>query len=258
MAMSPFEVERREFSTAPFGYKKRDIDTFVDEIHRSLSELWQERSDIREENERLKERLERFEQLEDQLKNTLLLAQDSAEKAHEQARRESDLVMREAGQKARDIVHHAHEDKQRAEMVLRDLISAEQEARQRLRALSGAIVSHLDDTEQLVADGAARLRATVQAQPEATLKPTLRSSEVSSLSVSIDDAEKAVLDAEIVAAKIITSDVDNSSRSTMMRNMAVSKAADDFFGDPPSFDMNDVAERRETISDNTDTATTIS
>src|SRR5690349_6648322 len=126
MTLSPFEVERREFASAPMGYKKRDVDAFVDEVHRSLAQLWQDRSDMREENERIKERLERFEQLEDQLKNTLLLAQDSAEKAHEQARRESDLVMREAGQKARDIVHHAHEDKQRVEMVLRDLVSAEQ------------------------------------------------------------------------------------------------------------------------------------
>lgn len=249
MTLSPFEVERREFGRTAFGYKTRDVDAFVDEVHRSLSQLWQERSDVREENERIKERLERFEQLEEQLKNTLLLAQDSAEKAHEQARRESDLVMREAGQKARDIVHHAHEDKQRVEMVLRDLVSAEQEARQRLRALSAAILSHLDDTEQLVADGAAKLRATVQAQPEATLRPTT----TEELTVAATDVERAVRDAELVASEIerglenvVTSAPVEAEeqRTSGLRGIASSETADAFFDAPPTFDPTDVAERR--------------
>ncbi len=194
MTLSPFEVERREFGSAPMGYRKRDVDQFLDEVHRSLRELWETRSDAREENERLKERLARFEQLEDQLKNTLLLAQDSAEKAHEQARRESELLLREAGQKSRDIVHAAHEEKQKLEMVLRDLHGAEQEARQRLRSLSGAILSHLDDTEQLVAESAGNFRAIVTAHPEAN---ELRSS---TLETMAEHAERAAVLAEAEAA----------------------------------------------------------
>lgn len=256
MTMSPFEAERREFGRTAFGYRTRDVDTFVDEVHRSLSQLWQERGDAREENERLKERLERFEQIEDQLKNTLLLAQDSAEKAHEQARRESELVMREAGQKARDIVHHAHEDKQRVEMVLRDLTSAEQEARQRLRAMSAAILSHLDDTEQLVADGAAKLRSRVQATAEATAaatQPATSSTPASAekLDVAPKAAEQAVRDAELVqsgTAKTVD-EFDEpllvpSPRAARLREMATSEAADAFFDAPPTFDPTDVAERR--------------
>lgn len=193
MTLSPFEVERREFGTSPMGYRKRDVDNFIDEIHRTLRELWEERGTVREENERLKERLTRFEQLEEQLKNTLLLAQDSAEKAHEQARRESELMLREAGQKSRDIVHVAHEEKQKLEMVLRDLHGAEQEARQRLRAMSGAILSHLDDTEQLVAESTGTFRAIVQAHPEAN---ELRSS---TLETMAEHVERAALQAEIAA-----------------------------------------------------------
>ena len=255
MTLSPFEVERREFASAPMGYKKRDVDAFVDEVHRSLAQLWQDRSDMREENERLKERLARFEQIEDQLKNTLLLAQDSAEKAHEQARRESDLVMREAGQKARDIVHHAHEDKQRVEMVLRDLVSAEQEARQRLRAMSAAIVSHLDDTEQLVNEGpvhATQLRAKMQAQPEATLRPTT----TESLVIAPEDVDKAVADAEFVATATreverLTEDVsmpahtpEEADRRGRLRDVASSETADAFFDAPPSFGTTEVAASR--------------
>ncbi|MBC7459850.1 MAG: DivIVA domain-containing protein [Thermoleophilia bacterium] len=237
MTLSPFEVERREFSKAPFGYKAHDVDQFVDEVHRSLQQLWEERADVREENERIKERLARFEQMESQLTSTLLLAQDSAEKSHEQARRESDLVMREAGQKARDIIHAAHEDKQRLEMVLRDLHSAEQEARQRLRALSGAIISHLDDTEQLVADGAATFRAVVQAHPEATeLRASntqeLRAADIAAAAERLERTEEAVDPTRATGAP-----------AELRRTTAKGEVADAFFDAPPTFDATQKSSR---------------
>lgn len=264
MTLSPFEVERREFGSAPMGYRKRDVDHFVDEVQRSLRDLWEERSDTREENERLKERLARFEQLEEQLKNTLLLAQDSAEKAHEQARRESELILREAGQKSRDIVHAAHEEKQKLEMVLRDLHGAEQEARQRLRAMSGAILSHLDDTEQLVAESSGAFRAIVNAHPEAT---ELRSSSLETMAehaeraaiiaeaeaaeVEATQAERVALDAELVAsavdrlegADVAPARMRRTDVDTLGTTAARSETADAFFDAPPSFDPTSVAPR---------------
>lgn len=273
MTLSPFEVERREFGSAPMGYRKRDVDQFADEVQRSLRDLWEERSDTREENERLKERLARFEQLEDQLKNTLLLAQDSAEKAQEQARRESELMLREAGQKSRDIVHRAHEDKQKLEMVLRDLHGAEQEARQRLRAMSGAILSHLDDTEQLVAESTGNFRAVVQAHPEAN---ELRSSNLETMAehaaraamqaeaevaaaeaeakvatptapvpqderVTLTDQELETADERMAKAERVSP--ESSSIDSLGTDTATSRTADAFFDAPPSFDPTEVAHR---------------
>ncbi|MCW2928021.1 MAG: DivIVA family protein [Thermoleophilia bacterium] len=267
MTLSPFEAERREFGSAPLGYRKRDVDNFVDEVQRSLRELWQERGDTREENERLKERLAQFEQMEDQLKATLMLAQDSAEKAHEQARRESELMMREAGHKSRDIVHGAHEEKQRLEMVLRDLHSAEQEARQRLRAMSGAILSHLDDTETLVTESAGNFRAIVQAYPEATeLQASSESRQMPAVVASTEpetitveeagdepQADRIVLDAELasIATERIDATIEHtrpaepSERVSLGTPVATGETADAFFDAPPTFDASVKAERRE-------------
>lgn len=272
MTLSPFEVERREFGSAPMGYRKRDVDHFVEEVHRSLRQLWEERTDTREELEVLKERLKRFEQIEDQLKNTLLLAQDSAEKAQEQARRESELILREAGQKSRDIVHAAHEEKQKLDLVLRDLHGAEQEARQRLRAMSGAILSHLDDTETLVNESSGTFRAIVQAHPEAT---ELRSTSIDAVAgiaeraalaaeaaaeTALDavvKAERVALDAELAAAasdRLEAADQRECDgaparmRATRLVNtlgtgIAEGETADAFFEVPPTFDPNVVAPR---------------
>jgi cell division initiation protein len=152
MTISPFEVERQEFATAPMGYRKREVDRFLDEVRGTLVSMWQERAELREENERLGERIARFTALEEQLKNTLLLAQDSAEKATEQARREAELSLREAGQKAREIVHNAHEERTRLERALRELQLAAAEARQRFRQLASSVLTHLDESEDDVND----------------------------------------------------------------------------------------------------------
>lgn len=191
MTLSPFEVERREFAKSTRGYKPREVDDFLTDVQHSLTELWQERTDLREENQRLKDRLSSYEQLESQLTSTLMLAQDSAEKAHEQARRESELVMREAGQKARDLIHAAHEEKQRLGMVLRDLHSAEQEARQRMRVLSQTVLSHLDDTDALVNDGATTLRAIVQAHPEVESLRSGTTGEIARLEANVSRSRRA-------------------------------------------------------------------
>jgi cell division initiation protein len=263
MTLSPFEVERREFGSAPMGYRKRDVDAFVDEIHRSLRELWQERVDLREENERIKERLTRFEQIEEQLKNTLLLAQDSAEKAQEQARRESELLLREAGQKSRDIVHAAHEEKHKLEIVLRDLHGAEQEARQRLRAMSGAILSHLDDTEQLVAESTGNFRAVVQAHPEAS---ELRSS-TPDVAAPVEQATHVALDPATAAAAVERIELVESDRSeagvdspaadepleTLGTEAAAGATADAFFDAPPTFDLDVMAKPSRTRNGSTTT-----
>ena len=276
MTLSPFEVERREFGTAAMGYRKRDVDSFVDEVQRSLRQLWEERTDRSEELEVLKERLTRFEQLEDQLKNTLLLAQDSAEKAQEQARRESELILREAGQKSRDIVHAAHEEKQKLDLVLRDLHGAEQEARQRLRAMSGAILSHLDDTQALVNESSGTFRAIVSAHPEAT---ELRSTSVDAVAgiaeraaqaaeaaaesalEAVVQAERVALDAEMAAtaSERLQSPEAPMGAPARMRatrridtlgtGIAEGETADAFFEAPPTFDPADVAPRASSSVD---------
>lgn len=168
MTLSPFEVERQEFGRTPFGYRRREVDDFLDTVRTTLVSLWQERADMREQLERLQERVERFTAMEDQLKNTLILAQDSAEKATEQARRESELVLREAGQQAREIVHAAHAERQRLETALRDLSSAEQDTRQRVRAMATAILAHLDDTESGTDDNAVVFQAQIAEDTEAS------------------------------------------------------------------------------------------
>lgn len=138
--------------------------------------------------------------------------------------------------------------------------------------MSSAIISHLDDTEQLVSEvsiNEPQLRATMQAQPEATLRPTT----TESLTITPEAADRAIADAEMVASTPSTdttvTDVETSStepaaepfalsgsryrcrhrrrrRANDARECATSPRARLRTTDaPPSFDASDAA-RRET------------
>lgn len=177
MTLSPFEIERREFGTAAFGYKKHEVDQFITDIHGSYGQLWEERGALREELERLHERVERYTAQEEQLVSTLRLAQDSADRATEQARKEAELVLREATQQARDIVHKAHEERQQLDTIVRELRAAEREARHRLRTFASAVLTGLDDDESTTEAQARSLRAVVSGTTPASAQQGQRRSE---------------------------------------------------------------------------------
>lgn len=158
MSLSPFDVEHKEFPRRPWGYRRDDVDAFLADVQDTLMGMWQERGDLREEVERLNERVARFAAQETQLKDTLTLANEQLEKVGVQAQREAELAIREANTKAREIVHGAYEERNRLELVMQNLLSAEQEARSRFRALGQAVISHLGDTERSTMDSENRVR----------------------------------------------------------------------------------------------------
>lgn len=204
MTLSPFEVERQEFGKSALGYRRKEVDDFLRDVRSGLVTLWQERADLREENERLSERIARFTALEEQLKNTLLLAQDSAEKACEQAKRESELVMRESGQKAREIVHAAHEERQRLEVALRELQGAEAETRQRFRALAHAVLNHLDEPESVQPDQQAT--TTYRAVVERGSSPTTLGSRSGRGPMIISSSDQKRMSGDDVAPSVESKD----------------------------------------------------
>lgn len=229
MTMSPFEVERREFGTATFGYRKREVDEFVTEVHGTLGKLWEERSELREELERVSERVERYAAQESQLVSTLRLAQESAEKATEHARKEAELVLREAQQQSRDLVHLAHEERQQLDTVVRELRAAEREARQRLRSLATAVLTGIDDDDPATEAQARSLRATVSgvATPTSSAagsmsrrsQPARRDSEAPLFGrpPRFERTQRAVRDTQVDAP----SEVGSSSPGTAAQELAV-------------------------------------
>ncbi|MBX6378450.1 MAG: DivIVA domain-containing protein, partial [Clostridia bacterium] len=107
MALTPLDIEKREFRRALRGYDAAEVDAFLDEVVREFEAQLRENRQLRDQIEELKEKLSQYQQLDDTLRSTLLVAQETAEEVKASARKEAELIVREAQEEARRRVELA-------------------------------------------------------------------------------------------------------------------------------------------------------
>lgn len=119
--LTPLDIHNREFKKSLRGYDVDDVDEFLDEIIKDFESLYKENLELHEKLERQKENLGKYKEMEDTLQNTMVLAQKMAEESKKNAEKEAELLIREAGHKAEEIVRNAHvetaEMKRRLDML---------------------------------------------------------------------------------------------------------------------------------------------
>lgn len=103
MMLTPLDIHEREFKRAFRGYSEVEVDEFLDQVVREFEQLLKENSDLRSELEKAQEEVARYRRIEDTLQNTLLMAQRTAEDLQVAARKEADLIIKEAQSKQREI-----------------------------------------------------------------------------------------------------------------------------------------------------------
>ena len=112
MSMTPVEVRRLDLRRGLFGYRRSHVHRAIDEIADSFEAVWRERSELGERVHELEGEVARHVELETLLRSTLVSAERAAQDMKEQARREADLIVAEAGAEGRRIVRDAIAEKE--------------------------------------------------------------------------------------------------------------------------------------------------
>jgi cell division initiation protein len=133
MKLTPLDIRHKEFKRGMRGYADTEVDEFLDEVADEFERLFKENIDVSERLEALEEKIAHYRMIEDTLQKTLLSAQQSAEELKQNATKESQLILRDAELKARQIVNESYADKQRIEQEVTVLKNAEEEFRFRFR-----------------------------------------------------------------------------------------------------------------------------
>ncbi len=110
MKLTPLDVKRQEFKRVIRGYDIVEVDTFMDMIAVELEEALRAQKELRERATELEVQLKDYRTIEKTLQQTLLQAQETTGKTYEAARKEAELIVREAEQKAARIVEQAQTD----------------------------------------------------------------------------------------------------------------------------------------------------
>lgn len=86
------------------------MDEFLDKIGDNYEEVYKENSSLKEKVSILNEKIDHYLKIEDTIQNTLLLAQNAAEQAKQSAKKEAELVVRNANDTAQRIIDKANSE----------------------------------------------------------------------------------------------------------------------------------------------------
>jgi cell division initiation protein len=112
MALTPVEVRHLEMRRGLFGYRRSQVHRTIEEIADSFEAVWRERSELGERVHELEGEVARHVELETLLRSTLVSAERAAQDMKEQARREADVIVSEAGAEGRRLVRDAIVEKE--------------------------------------------------------------------------------------------------------------------------------------------------
>ena len=112
MTLTPVEVRHLEMRRGLFGYRRGHVHHTIEEIADSFEAVWRERSELGERVHELEVEVGRHVELETLLRSTLVSAERAAQDMKEQARREADVIVQEAGAEGRRLVRDAIAEKE--------------------------------------------------------------------------------------------------------------------------------------------------
>lgn len=110
MKITPMDISNKEFKKGLRGYNPEEVDEFLDEIVDNYEELYKDNALLKEKVSALSEKIEHYGKIENTIQNTLLLAQNAAEQARSSAKKEADMLVKNANDTAQKILDKAHAD----------------------------------------------------------------------------------------------------------------------------------------------------
>lgn len=111
--LTPLDIQNKEFRRSFRGYNEEEVDEFLDQLAQDYEWLYLENQRLKEKLEDIKAGVARYQEMEQTIKDTLVMAQKNAEELRENTKREAEILLNEARQKAKEVVKQAEEDADR-------------------------------------------------------------------------------------------------------------------------------------------------
>jgi cell division initiation protein len=121
MRISSIEIARQKFQIKLKGYDQEEVRNFLASVAEQAEELNRQNDLLKQENDRIKEDLTDYEERDRILKNTLVTAQKTTESLIANAKKEAELIIKEAEFKAGKLMEHAHSQVLKIQKDMMDL-----------------------------------------------------------------------------------------------------------------------------------------
>jgi cell division initiation protein len=107
MPLTPLDIHNKEFSKRLRGYDEDEVNGFLDQIIKDYEALLRENKDLSSQVSSLTDRLGHFSNIEDTLSRTIIVAQEAADELRQNAKKEAQLLIKEAEKNADRIINES-------------------------------------------------------------------------------------------------------------------------------------------------------
>ncbi len=149
MKLSPLDIQHMEFGGAVSGYQKKQVRDFLERVAAEREELLREQQELREELQKKEQRIEELQVAEVELKRAVIAAERIGNELKQNAKREAELMIKEAEQLKENIIRDAETRIREARTELSRLERQQRMFREQLRGMLRAFERSLDDVTQL-------------------------------------------------------------------------------------------------------------
>ncbi len=160
MRLSPNDIRKTTFTKAMRGLDTEEVQAFLDTVAEQAEERERELESARARIEELESQVRNYKSMEDGLRDTLMAVQNSTQETREQARREAELILKQAEVDAAEIQRRSREE---LAALRADLVGVEAQRTSFVTRIRALLKGQLDLLEVLAA-------ARVE-EPEAPASP---------------------------------------------------------------------------------------
>jgi cell division initiation protein len=154
MRITPLDIQHMVFKVSLRGYNRQDVDRFLEQIAQTVDELNRETAALREKLGSSEGQLVDSRKAETALTRTLVLTQTMAEELKAAAKRDAELIVKEAEMMASDLLKHARQELATLQHEISDLrkqrVMAIERLRGTLRTLDRALTMEEQDGDSSV------------------------------------------------------------------------------------------------------------
>ncbi|NEW05290.1 DivIVA domain-containing protein [Paenibacillus sp. SYP-B3998] len=135
MPLTPLDIHNKEFSRSFRGYDEDQVNEFLDQVIKDYEALIRENKDLQNQTVTLKERLDHFTNIEDSLSKTIIVAQEAADEVKHNAKKEAQLILKEAEKNADRIINESLARSRKVALEIEELKKQASIYRTRFRTL---------------------------------------------------------------------------------------------------------------------------
>ena len=108
--LTPLDIQKKEFRHAFRGYNEEEIDAFLDVVAHDFEMLIRENQELREKIVQSEQGMARYREIEEAIKNTMVMAQKNTEELRQNAEKEAGILMDRARIEADQLTHEAQQE----------------------------------------------------------------------------------------------------------------------------------------------------